>query len=153
MGIRHYSDAIMSAIASQITGVSSVCSNFCSGADQRKHQSIASLTFVRGIHRWSHYLNQSWVNVIWTLRNKLQYNFNQDAKLSYYANAYEYIVCEMAAIFFLWKLSLQALCDIVWWLAPVLPFTCSWRSLIDGFLRLLAKQIIRRLLLSVSNTT
>ena len=42
----------MSAIASQITGVSSVCSNVCSGADQRKHQSSASLAFVKGIHRW-----------------------------------------------------------------------------------------------------
>ena len=26
--------------------------NVCSGADQRKHQSAASLAFVRGIHRW-----------------------------------------------------------------------------------------------------
>ena len=25
---------------------------FCSGADQRKHQSSTSVTFVRGIHRW-----------------------------------------------------------------------------------------------------
>ena len=43
----------MSAIASQITGVSIVYSTVCSGADQRKHQSSASLAFVRGIHRWS----------------------------------------------------------------------------------------------------
>ena len=42
----------MSAIACQITGVSIVCSNVCSGADQWKHQSSASLTFVSGIHRW-----------------------------------------------------------------------------------------------------
>ena len=42
----------MSAIASQITGVSIVYSTVCSGADQRKHQSSASLAFVRGIHRW-----------------------------------------------------------------------------------------------------
>ena len=48
----HYNDAIMSAMASQITGVSIVCSTGCSGADQRKHQSSASLAFVRGIHRW-----------------------------------------------------------------------------------------------------
>ena len=41
----HYSDVIMSAVASQITSV-------CSGADHRKHQSSASLAFVRGIHRW-----------------------------------------------------------------------------------------------------
>ena len=35
----------------QITGVSVVCSNVCSGTDQRKHQSSMSLAFVRGIHR------------------------------------------------------------------------------------------------------
>ena len=29
-----------------------VCSTVCSGADQRKHQSSASLAFVMGIHRW-----------------------------------------------------------------------------------------------------
>ena len=33
-------------------GVSIICSTACSGADQRKHQSSASLAFVRGIHRW-----------------------------------------------------------------------------------------------------
>ena len=38
----------------QITGVSIVCSTVCSGADHRKHQSSASLAFVRGIHRWLH---------------------------------------------------------------------------------------------------
>ena len=48
----HYSDAIMSAMASQITGVPIVFSTVCSGADQRKNQSFASLAFVRGIHRW-----------------------------------------------------------------------------------------------------
>ena len=47
-----YPDVIMSAIASQITGVAIVYSTFCSGADQRKHPSSASLAFVRGIHRW-----------------------------------------------------------------------------------------------------
>ena len=46
------SDVIIIAIASQITGVSIVCSTICSGADQRKHQSSASLAFVMGIHRW-----------------------------------------------------------------------------------------------------
>ena len=47
-----YSDVIMSSIASQITGVSIVYLTVCSGADQRKHQSAASLASVRGIHRW-----------------------------------------------------------------------------------------------------
>ena len=44
-------DAIMTAMASQTTGVSIVCTIVCSGTDQRKHQSSASLAFVRGIHR------------------------------------------------------------------------------------------------------
>ena len=47
-----YSDVIMSAMASLTTGVSIVCSTVCSGTDQRKHQSSASLAFVRGIYRW-----------------------------------------------------------------------------------------------------
>ena len=36
--------------ASQITGVSIICSMVWSGTDQRKHQSSVSLAFVRGIH-------------------------------------------------------------------------------------------------------
>ena len=48
----HYSDVIMSVMASQITGVSIVYSTVCSAADRRKHQSSASLAFARGIHRW-----------------------------------------------------------------------------------------------------
>ena len=46
-----YSDVITSATASQITCVSIVYSTVCSGADQIKHHSSASLAFVRGIHR------------------------------------------------------------------------------------------------------
>ena len=49
----HYSDVIMSAMASQITSVTMVYSTVCSGAiNQRKHQSSASLAFVWEIHRW-----------------------------------------------------------------------------------------------------
>ena len=48
----HYNDVIMSVVASQITSVSIVYSTVCSSADQRKHQSSASLAFLRGIHRW-----------------------------------------------------------------------------------------------------
>ena len=47
----HYIDVIMSAMASQITSVSIACSTVSLGAHQRKHQSSASLAFVRGIHR------------------------------------------------------------------------------------------------------
>ena len=46
-----YSDVIMSATASQITSLAIVYSIVYSGIDQSKHQSPASLAFVRGIHR------------------------------------------------------------------------------------------------------
>ena len=39
-------------MASQITGVSIICSTACTGTDQRKHQSCATLAFVRGVQRW-----------------------------------------------------------------------------------------------------
>ena len=41
----------MGTIASQITSLTIVYSTVCSDADQRKHQSSASLAFVRGSHR------------------------------------------------------------------------------------------------------
>ena len=49
----HYGDVIMGAIASQITSLTIVYSTVFSDADQRKHQSSASLAFVWGIHRGS----------------------------------------------------------------------------------------------------
>ena len=47
----HYGDAIMGAIASQITSLTIVYSTVHSDADQRKHQGSTSLAFVRGIQR------------------------------------------------------------------------------------------------------
>ena len=47
----HYDDVIMGPIASQITSLTYVYSIVYSDADQRKHQSSASLAFVWGIHR------------------------------------------------------------------------------------------------------
>ena len=41
----------MGSIASQITSLTIVYSAVNLGADQRKHQSSASLAFVQGIHR------------------------------------------------------------------------------------------------------
>ena len=48
----HYGDVLMSTMAYQITSLSIVYSTVYSGADQRKRQSSASLTFVWGIQRW-----------------------------------------------------------------------------------------------------
>ena len=48
----HYSDVIMSVMASQITATRIDFSTIFSGVDQGKHQSSTSLAFVRGIHQW-----------------------------------------------------------------------------------------------------
>ena len=48
----NYCDVIMSTMESQITSLTIVYSTVYSGSDRRKHQSSASLAFVRGIHRW-----------------------------------------------------------------------------------------------------
>ena len=48
---QHYNDVIMGAIAYQITSLTIVHSIVYSDADQRKHQSSASLAFVWEIHR------------------------------------------------------------------------------------------------------
>ena len=47
----HYDDVIMTMLASQITSLTVVYSIVYSGVNQRKHQSSASLAFVREIHR------------------------------------------------------------------------------------------------------
>ena len=49
---QHYDDVIMSTIASQITSLTIVYSTVYSDADQRRHQSSASLAFVWGNNRW-----------------------------------------------------------------------------------------------------
>ena len=49
---QHCSDVIMSMMGSQITSLTIVYSTVYSDADQRKHQSSASLAFVREIHPW-----------------------------------------------------------------------------------------------------
>ena len=48
----HYNDVIMVEMAFQITSLQTVYLTVYSSADQRKHQSSASLAFVLGIHRW-----------------------------------------------------------------------------------------------------
>ena len=52
MSICHYNDVRTSAMASQITSPTIVCSTVYSRRRSKKHKSSASLAFVRGIHRW-----------------------------------------------------------------------------------------------------
>ena len=58
----HYTDVIMTTMASQITSLMVVYSTVYSDADQSKHQSSASLAFVWGIHRdrWIARTNGQW---------------------------------------------------------------------------------------------
>ena len=56
----HYCDVIMGSMASQITSLMIVYSTVHLGTDQRKHQSSASLAFVRGIHRWPVNSSHKW---------------------------------------------------------------------------------------------
>ena len=47
-----------------------------------------------------HYLNQCWIIIKWTLRNKLLWNFNKNSSFLIQENAFENVVWEMAAILF-----------------------------------------------------
>ena len=46
----------------------------------------------------SHYLNQSWNIVNWTLGNKLQWNCNRNSNIFIEENTFENVVCEMLFI-------------------------------------------------------
>ena len=46
----------------------------------------------------SHFINQCWNIVNWTLRNKLQWNFNRNSKIFIQENAIQNVVCEMTSI-------------------------------------------------------
>ena len=56
----HWNDVIVSAMTSQIASLTIVYSTVYSGEDQRKHQSSASLAFVRGIRRWPVNSQRKW---------------------------------------------------------------------------------------------
>ena len=46
----------------------------------------------------NHYLNQCWLIVNWTPRNKLQWNFDQNTKFFIHESAFENLICEMATM-------------------------------------------------------
>ena len=72
--------------------------------DRATHTYVGNLTITgsdNGIVAWSapnHYLNQCWNIVNWTLRNKLQLDFDQNSYIFIQENAFENVVCETAAI-------------------------------------------------------
>ena len=79
----------MGAMAAQITGVSIVYSTVCSGADHRKHQSFAPLSFVRGIHRVS---NAESVSILW--RHHVESSlYTQTQEPRRFAIMFTHIIC------------------------------------------------------------
>ena len=65
------------------------------------HICVGNLTIIgsdNGLSAPSHYLNQCWNIVNWTLRNKFQWNCNRNSNIFIQENAFENIVCEMASI-------------------------------------------------------
>ena len=77
-GVMHYDNVIMSAMASQTTGLTMFCSNVYSDAHQMKHQSSSLLAFMPGLHRWpvisSHKgpVTQIKVSIWWRHYGKIQ---------------------------------------------------------------------------------
>ena len=65
------------------------------------HICVSKLTIIGSGDAWpapSHYLNQCWNVVNWTLENKLQWNFNQNSNIFIQENALENVICVMAFI-------------------------------------------------------
>ena len=91
MKLNHYTDVIMTIMASQITSLTVVYSTVYSDADQRKHQSSASLAFMWGIHqdRWILRTKASYaenVSIWWRHHVVCQHKFQN--KLQKYKYAY-----------------------------------------------------------------
>ena len=87
----------------------------------------------------SHYLNQCFVTANGTFRNKLQWNFNQNATLFIHKNASENIVCEMAAILSRGRwvnyvyVALHHVTTCCWWIDEFTVICLSLRKSISKF--------------------
>ena len=82
----HYDDVIMTTTATQITSLTVVYSIVYSGADQRKHQSSASLAFVRGIH---HHINDELLlQDIHESQFQCEFKFRFDKMMTFYGIRY-----------------------------------------------------------------
>ena len=81
-----------------------------------------------------HYLNRCWGVVNWTLKNKLQWNFNQSPYIFIQENAFENVVWKMAAILSLPQCVKEFLkncynIETTWQSAAVSGIACSrWGS-------------------------
>ena len=65
------------------------------------HICFSKLTIIGSVNTWtapSHYLNQCWNIVNWTLRNKLQWNYSLNSNIFFQKNALENVVCIIVSI-------------------------------------------------------
>ena len=62
------------------------------------HICVGKLTIIGAVQATSHYLNQCWNIVNWTIRNKLQWNSNRNLNIFIQENALENGICEMVSI-------------------------------------------------------
>ena len=134
-----YGDIIMSAMASQITSRTIICSIVYSGVDQRKHQSSESLAFVRGIHVavtgefptqrasnaenvsiwWRHHTiwssSHNWVSACWLLMTLCIYFMSNMNNVWLYDTQNSFLCYQTQCDIETWRIS--------WWRYQMGPFS------------------------------
>ena len=90
-----------------VASVSNVSCHFVTALthwDRVTHICVCKLTIIgsdNSLSSWtapSHYQNQCWIIVNWTLTKELQWNFNRNSNILIQENAFESVVCEVASI-------------------------------------------------------
>ena len=87
----------MNRMASQITSLTIFYLTVYSGANQRKHQSSASLAFVRGIHRWPVNSPHKWP-VTWKMFYDvimIKYNFSWFAFKVHWQMGFKWLIIQI----------------------------------------------------------
>ena len=115
----HYNDIIMGVVASQITSLAIVFSTVYSDADQRQHQSHASLAFVQGIHREP-------VNSLhkWPVTQKM-FPFD-DVIVDYYPNPRSITTC-LCTVHILKQIKRMVIVDVkLWYYLQFIRDMVSW---------------------------
>ena len=128
----------MGPVASQITSLIIVYSTVYSGADQRKHQSSASLSFVRGIPRWPVNSPHKWpvtrkkVSIWWRHHEMLQQSIPKIGRINWQNNTHCTISYSRKC--FLHKNSRTPLLFPIW-LSIVSSTEWRWREQLRKFTR------------------
>ena len=116
----------------------------------------------------SHYLNQCWNIVNWTLRNKLQWNCNRNSYIFIQENACENIVLKMAFLSFFLGLNVLSVTLKMWnnmeadWCivkpSTDIVFTLSWNYYAEDYhyesppLPIYTNPLLHRYLFTIRNT-